>query len=205
MLEKIIEKNYGLPIHYYTIIDYAAVRDMVNALGGITVNIKSDDPRGIYDPNFKPEEGGPLKLKNGHNKLNGQQALKLVRARGSTYGSYGFPQSDYNRVENQRKVLTAIKEKIGWRFVLDPRVNSKFFDAAAENVKTDVKVDEVLTLYRLFNRIPQDQLKSFNPKKKDGGFYYTGYTTPLGQSAQIPSTGIDNYGEIQKYVDQLSR
>src|SRR5690606_41148422 len=64
-------------IHNYAIFDYAAVRDIVDALGGITVDIKSPDERGIYDPNFQPQEGGPLQLPNGPQKIDGQTALRL--------------------------------------------------------------------------------------------------------------------------------
>lgn len=204
-LEQTIQDSFGIPIHYHVVIDYESVRDTVNSLGGITVNIKSEDPRGIYDPNFKPEEGGALKLKNGKHKIDGKTALKLTRARGATYGSYGFPRSDFNRAENQRKVFAAIKDEIGWKFILDPRVNSKFFNAVAENVKTDIKAGEVLTLYRLFNRVPDDDLKSISLHDLNKVNYYTGYATPTGQSALIPAAGIDNFSEIQKAIKKLNR
>lgn len=204
-LEQTIQDSFGIPIHYHVVIDYQSVRDTVNSLGGITVDIKSEDPRGIYDPNFKPEEGGALKLKNGKHKIDGKTALKLTRARGATYGSYGFPRSDFNRAENQRKVFAAIKDEIGWKFILDPRVNSKFFNAVAENVKTDIKAGEVLTLYRLFNRVPDDELKSISLHDINKVNYYTGYATPTGQSALIPAAGIDNFSDIQKAIKKLNR
>lgn len=204
-LEETIQNNFGIPIHYYVLVDYKAVRDTVNALGGITVDIKSGDPRGIFDPNFKKEEGGPLKLKNGLSELDGQTALRLTRARGATFGSYGFPRSDFNRTENQRKVLNAIKEKINWKFVLDPRVNSKFFDAVAENVETDIKIGEVLTLYRLYNRVPNGDMRSVSLHDLDKVNYYTGYTTPTGQSALIPAAGIDNFSQIKEAIKKLNQ
>lgn len=204
-LEQVITDNFGIPIHYNMIVDYAAVREIVDSLDGITVDIKSEDKRGIYDPNFKPQEGGPLKLKNGKNKLDGKTALKLTRARGSTYGSYGFPRSDFNRTENQRKVFAAIQEKIGWRLVLDPRVNSKFFNAVAENIKTNIKSNEVLTLYRLFNRVPDGEMRSVSLHDLNKTNYYTGYTTALGQSAIIPAAGIDNFEDIKAAIKKLNR
>lgn len=205
LLEETIQNSFGIPIHHYVLVDYEAVRDTVDALGGITVNIKSEDPRGIYDPNFKPEEGGPLRLKNGPNQLDGKTALRLTRARGATYGSYGFPRSDFNRTENQRKVLAAIKEKINWKFVLDPRVNGRFFDAIAENVETNIKAGEVLTLYRLFNRVPNGDMRSVSLHDLDKVNYYTGYTTPSGQSVLIPAAGLDNFSQIQNAIKKLNK
>lgn len=204
-LEQTITENFKIPIHYYVIIDYAAVRDIVNSLGGVTVNIKSEDPRGIYDPNFKPDEGGPLKLKNGPNEIDGKTALKLTRARGSTYGSYGFPQSDFNRVQNQQLVLAAIKSEIDWRLVLDPRRNEQFFNAVAENIETNIKANEVLTLYRLINRIPEGDLKSVSLHDLDKVNYYTGYQTSTGQSAVIPAAGVDNFTQIQEAIRKLNK
>ena len=203
LLEKVIENNFGIKTHYYVIIDYGAVKDIVNALGGVEVMIKSDDPRGIYDPNFLPKEGGALKLKNGQHTINGQTALKLTRARGSTYGSYGFPQSDFNRTQNQQQVLAAIKQKMDWKLVLDPRTNGKIFRAVASNVKTDIKISEVLSLYRLFNSVPNEQLKTITLNNVNKVNLLSGYQTPTGQSALIPAAGIDDFSQIQKALQKL--
>src|SRR5665213_1561264 len=52
LLEQVVSSDFQVPIDYYALINYASVRDTVNALGGITVNIASQDPRGLYDPNI---------------------------------------------------------------------------------------------------------------------------------------------------------
>lgn len=204
-LEQTINENFKIPIHYYVIIDYGAVKDIVNSLDGVTVNIKSEDPRGIYDPNFKPKEGGALKLSNGEHTIDGKTALKLTRARGSTYGSYGFPRSDFNRVQNQQLVLAAIKKEIDWRLILDPRRNAQFFDAVASSIKTNIKASEVLTLYRLMNRVPSNELKSVSLHDLDKVNYYASYQTPTGQSAVIPAAGIDDFSQIQEVIKNLNK
>ena len=57
-------------------------RDAVNDVGGITVNIQSPDPRGLYDPSIDYATNGPLvDLSNGVHTLSGEQALDLARAR----------------------------------------------------------------------------------------------------------------------------
>ena len=50
--------------------DYGAFSDSVNAVGGVTVDIQSPDPRGLYDPDLQH-------LPNGPNFLNGQTALAI--------------------------------------------------------------------------------------------------------------------------------
>lgn len=203
LLEKTISEKFGMEIHNYVIIDYAAVRGIVDALGGITVNIQSSDERGIYDPNFQPHEGGPLELTNGQHKIDGETALRLTRARGATSGSYGFPQSDFNRTQNQQLVLSAIKAELDWKLVLDPRKNDKIFTALGENLETDVALSEVIPLYRMFIKTPQEQMKSVVLNDINGQNLLRSYRTPYGQSALVPAAGINNYSEIQAAIESL--
>lgn len=203
MLEKVLKDTLDVDIHYSVVINYSAVRDITDALGGITVNIESPDPRGIYDPNFKPEEGGPLELTNGSHEIDGQTALRLTRARGSTAGSYGFPQSDFDRTKNQQKVFAAIKAKVSPKFILDPRENKDFFDAVANNVQTDVGLREVLPLYLLMNSVPDNSMKQINLSDVDKKNYLGSYRTPTGQSALIPAAGLHDFSEIQQLIKSL--
>ncbi len=102
-LKSVAEDVTGLPVHYTALVNYTAFKDLVNAVGGIKINIKSTDPRGIYDPNldFTTRYCCALaKYPNGPVSLNGKQALNLARARGDAYGSYGFPDADYTRTEH---------------------------------------------------------------------------------------------------------
>jgi LCP family protein required for cell wall assembly len=204
LLEQIINDDFETHIDYYALLNYTAVRDIVNALGGVTVNIQSPDPDGLYDPNISPADGGPLKLSNGPQSINGQTALNLTRARGDAYGSYGFPLADFNRTEHQRQVFTAMKEKLTWKLILDPRKNGEVFNAFGNNVKTDVQLSEVRPLYRLFNKIPADQLQSISLNKFNNVNLLSSYTTPYGQSALIPAAGMNDYSDIIAALNQLN-
>ncbi len=205
LLEKVVTDTLGVPIHYHIIINYAAVREITDALGGITITIASSDPRGIYDPNFKLEEGGPLKLANGQHTIDGQTALRLTRARGATYGSYGFPQSDFNRTEHQQKVFAAIKSELSPALLLDPRTNKQVFDAAADNLRTNIDIDALLPLFQLFRSVPEDSLSQVNLRDVGGDNLLASYTTASGQSALIPAAGIDDYSQIQDALAAISR
>lgn len=205
VLQKVVSDSFGVELHYYVLVNYAAVRETVDALGGITVNIESDDPRGIFDPNFRPEEGGPLELANGPQQIDGQTALRLTRARGSTFGAYGFPLSDFNRTANQQKVFAGIKSELSWELVLDPRTNSKVFDAVANNLKTNVELTELIPLYRLFQAVPDGSLQPVNLRETNGNNFLTGFQTRTGQAALIPTAGIDDFSEIQAFIDELER
>ncbi len=197
LLEQIVSDKFQTPINYYVLVNYASVRETVNALGGITVNIQSRDPRGLYDPNISPADGGPLKLANGSQQLDGQTALNLTRARGDAVGSYGFAQADFDRTQNQRLVLTAIKQKLNWKIILNPRQNGQLLNAAADNLKTDVTLSEARPLFGLFNSIPTASLQSLSLRDFNGKNYLASYTTVYGQSALIPAFGLSDYSQIQ--------
>lgn len=205
LLKQIVEQDFNTSISYYALLNYSAVRDTVNALGGITVNIASPDPRGLYDTNISAADGGPLKLTNGPQQLDGQTALNLTRARGDNYGSYGFGQADFDRTQHQRQVLAAIKQKLSWTLVLNPLKNGKIFQAFAKNVKTDIKLGEARSVFTKFNSIPAAQLQSISLRNIGGRNLLASYTTDSGQSALIPAAGLENYQQIQAAVDQLNQ
>lgn len=203
MLTQVVARDFKIQPSYYALFNYAAVRETVNALGGLTVRINSSDPRGLFDPNISPRDGGPLKLTNGTQSLDGQTALNLTRARGDAYGSYGFPQADFDRTQHQRQVLTAIKERLSWKLLLNPIKNQELLDAASNNIKTDVPAGEIRAVFGAFNSIPSSSLKSLSLRNLNGKNYLSSYTTPYGQNALIPSAGLNDYSLINSALAEL--
>jgi LCP family protein required for cell wall assembly len=207
MIEKVISEDFGIKMDYYVLINYGAVKDTVAALHGISVNIQSRDPRGIYDGNFLPKEGGALKLKNGRQTIDAQTALRLTRARGDNpYKTYGLSQSDFDRTKNQREVIKGIKEKLTWKLLIDPRKNEPILSAFADNIKTDIGISNVLPAYKLFSSIPESKLQSVGLRDESKKInLLTSYRTPTGQSALVPAAGIGNYDEIKALIRHLSQ
>ncbi|HEY4964617.1 MAG TPA: LCP family protein [Candidatus Saccharimonadales bacterium] len=205
-LEQVVSQDLGIPIDYYALVDYSAIRDAVNAVGGINVNIQSSDPRGLYDPSIDYSTHGPLvKLTNGVHTLDGQQALDLARARGDTYGAYGYANSDFERTANQRLMLVALKQKATSAGVLaNPVTLSKLFNTVGSNVKTDLTLGDVRTLYSLAKPINSSNITSASFQNgPNGQNLLASYVTSSGQDALIPAAGVGNYTKIQHYVQQL--
>ncbi len=205
-LEYVVSKNLGIPIHYYGLINYGAFKDTVNALGGITVTIKSSDKRGLYDPNISPVDGGPLKLANGEQKLNGQTALNLARARGDHYLSYGFPQSDFDRTKHQRMMLLAVKDKassVG--IIANPLKAGKLIDALGKNVQTDLKLEEIQSLIAATKDLSNNNITSLNINNLNGDdeLMLANYRSESGQSALIPAAGVDDFSDIQAALKKI--
>ncbi len=204
LLEKTIEQSLGIQSQYYALINYTALRDMVNAVGGIDVNIQSTDRRGLYDPSRDYATGGVLvRLSNGTHHLAGEQALDLARARGDARGSYGYANSDFTRTANQRLMLLALKNKISSTGVLaNPVKITSLADAVGNNVKSDMTVSEVRRLYELMKQINNSKIASAGLNDLNGANYLTSARIK-GQDILIPSAGKDNYGEIRSALSRL--
>jgi polyisoprenyl-teichoic acid--peptidoglycan teichoic acid transferase len=88
----------GLPVDYYVLINLQGFTKLINALGGVTLNINTYIPiGGNTDLGIPPEDY----LKPGPDQhLDGRSALWFARGR---YGS-----TDYARMERQRCVINAI-------------------------------------------------------------------------------------------------
>ncbi len=206
LLEQVVSKDFGVPIDYYALVDYAAFQGAVDAVGGITVNIQSTDPRGLYDPSFtSPTDHEPLvDLTNGEHELDGAQALNLARARGDSYGSYGFGAGDFVRTQDQRQMLIAVSQKATSAGVLsNPFKLGQLFDSFGNNVETDLSLGNARKLYNITKQINNANIKSEGLNNVNGKDLLMGYYTPDGEDALIPAAGIDNFSQIQAFVSQL--
>lgn len=204
LLEQVVQENFGIKLDYYALVDYSALKDAVNAVGGVNINIQSNDPRGLYDPSIDYATHGPLvKLSNGQHVLNGEQALDLARARGDAYGSYGFDAADFDRTKDQRQLLVALKSKAVSAGVLaNPAKLTSLFDAIGSNVKTDFTLSEVHRLYDITKPINSNNIQSLSLNNANGKDLLTSYQTADGESALIPAAGIDDFSNIQAFVRQ---
>lgn len=205
LLEKTISQHFGISFDYYALVNYSALREAVNAVGGITVNVQSSDSRGLYDPSKDLTTGQALvNLSNGTHTLNGQQALGLARARGDSYGSYGYGRSDYTRTENQRIILIALKNKVSSSGTLaNPIKLGELFDSLGNNVKTGMTLAEVKRLYTVTKKIPSADISSASLNNGTDVILLQNYTNKYGQSTLVPKAGVDDYSQIQAYVQQL--
>ncbi len=206
-LEQIVSQDLGININYSALINYNALKQAVDAVGGVDITVKSVDPRGLYDPSIDWTTKGPLvkKLSNGTHHLNGEQALDLARARGDSYYSYGFPGSDFDRTAHQRQLMVALKQKAVSAGVLaNPAKLSSLFDAIGSNVKTDFTLSEVHRLYDLTKNINGSNLQSLSLNQAAGQNLLSSYAAPDGESALIPAAGLDDFSDIQAYINRLT-
>lgn len=166
VLEEIIQDLTDIEIHYHIKIDFQALVEIVNQLGGVTI----DNTEAIYDPEYP----GPnytfqtFSLPKGVQILDGETALKFARSRKST--------SDFDRSRRQQQLIYAIKdEAIKQNITSNPSKISSLYSIMSRHVETDLELSEILTLAKLASNFPVEGLVNLpihDDPNQMGGFLY---------------------------------
>lgn len=201
-LQKKVGEVLGFDIQYYAHVNYSVLSETVDALNGIEVTIESDDPRGIYDPNFDwmcNHQCNLVKYENGEvAQLDGERALALARAR-NAQGGYGLSGGNFDRERNQQKIIKAIQQKaVSAGTLADVGKVTGLIEALGDNLRSNFETKEVRTLIDLAREISGDKLVSV-PLDEEGSAVVT-VGNYYGQSVVMPVDGIYDYTGIQSYL-----
>jgi LCP family protein required for cell wall assembly len=149
-----VENFLDIPIDYYMRVNMQGFKDIVDAVGGVTVNNKFEFTQSnIHFP-------------VGEQRLDGREALAYVRMRKED------PRGDFGRNDRQKEVIQAIIRE-GAQLSSIPKITS-ILDAVGKNVKTDINFDEFKTLqenYRGVNK-NMETLQLSGTGTKINGIYY---------------------------------
>ncbi len=198
ILIKEVEKIVTLKIPYYATIDFEGFKDIVDAFGGLEINVEKD----IYDGTYPNKNWGfeVFSIKKGTHTLDGETTLKYVRSR---HGN-----SDFDRAERQQQVVNALKEKAkSLGLMTSPRKIKNLFNAIRDNFKTNLDTSELITLAFLGSEIGKSSIVSTvlnNDWNTRGGFLGTPPRSNYGgASVLIPYSGIGNYSHIHVFTNLL--
>ncbi|MFJ5302344.1 LCP family protein [Streptomyces sp. NPDC088350] len=120
---KTVEQISGVRMDHYVEVDFAGFKDLVDAIGGVTVTVDQD----IHDTS------SGLNLTKGTHKLNGTQSLQFVRTR------HGIGDgSDLGRIGLQQKFMLALLTEIQKQDLLGSPVKAyKIADQLTAALTTD--------------------------------------------------------------------
>ncbi|GAA1699664.1 hypothetical protein GCM10009745_52860 [Kribbella yunnanensis] len=162
----------GLKINYYVLIDLAGFRDLLNAVGGITLDIGKRVPIG---GGSSPIKGYIEAGKNQH--LDGYHALWFARSRAES--------SDYERMTRQKCVMSAMLNQLSPQTVL-----TKFQGIAAASkqvVKTSIPAGELGTFTDLAldaKKLPVSSFSAVPPLIHTGNPDFDLIRTKVAQAIQ---------------------
>jgi LCP family protein required for cell wall assembly len=122
-----LENYTEVPVDHYAIVDFAGFEAVVDAMGGVEVDVEDE---------FPPE----WNMEKGIQKLNGARALRYARYRDTACG-------DLDRIRRQQQLVAALRSKaLRWNTVTKLPEIAKVIN---ENVETDLGLEDAISLGRV--------------------------------------------------------
>jgi LCP family protein required for cell wall assembly len=158
VVKQTINQNLGIPIHYYVRVDFQGFVKIVDAVGGVDVDVECPLP--------------DIELVPGMVHMDGDQALLYARSRKST--------NDFDRSRRQRKLLMALWEQA---LTLDiiPRLPA-LWAAMAGTFQTDLPLDKVVSLASMGLHLEPNRILS----QSIGPWQVQNWRTPQGYAVLLP-------------------
>ena len=148
-----IQNFLDVKIDYYVKINFKGVVKLVDALGGVQVDV----PYNLCEQNSNREWGNnTVYIEKGLQNLNGEQALAFARNRHPNPGKCSSKWTDYTsndfiRGEHQQEVVTALLDKI--KDVRSIDTINNLLDTIGSNMTTNMSTSQILSLYNVFKDI----------------------------------------------------
>jgi LCP family protein required for cell wall assembly len=184
LLDQTFRYNLGVPVHHYVRVNFHGFARIVDAMGGVTVDVEQPLEDRIPDP-LSPSGWFEFALEKGPQHLDGQTALAYCRSRLTT--------SDFDRSRRQRQVLLAL-----WQQAFTPDTLSQLPELWAtfdESFDTDLSVGEGIQLARALAGLDAEDVRSSSISAE-----LEQWTTPDGAWVLLPHPD----GIRQAILDLLS-
>jgi LCP family protein required for cell wall assembly len=158
LIKETIAQNLGIPIHYYVRVDFDGFVKIIDAIGGLEIDVECPLPDIELDP--------------GMQQMDGELALLYARSR--------ITSSDFDRSRRQRKLLMALWEQ-GLSVGIIPRLPA-LSSAMADTVQTDLPMDRMVSLaYKGLHLRPSNIFSN-----SIGPWQVENWTTPQGAAVLLP-------------------
>jgi LCP family protein required for cell wall assembly len=115
---KTIEQFLGIQIDHVAIVDFTGFEDLIDAVGGVEVNLPHKLCADISGGAGGGQGGVTLRLHKGTNTLDGEKALAYARVRepsecpGPGKSAYSLGYNDFDRAQAQQRVINGIKSRL---------------------------------------------------------------------------------------------
>jgi LCP family protein required for cell wall assembly len=148
-LKAILGYLYGLDIRYYVEVNFAGFRKVVDAVGGVSINVQVP----VVDDDYPGDDGHKQRIyiPAGYQHMTGAQALIYARSR---HGS-----NDFDRGARQQRVLVSLREQTD-PATLIPRLDD-LIAALKTAVHTDIPVGILPQLLDLASDVDTRNIRSY--------------------------------------------
>ncbi|MEU7674260.1 LCP family protein [Micromonospora taraxaci] len=129
LMVQTVEKFTGVRIDHVTMVDFAGFKEIVDALGGIEIDVEKG-----FTSNYALSSNRTFN--KGRQKMDGATALDYARER------HAFADGDFTRIKHQQQVIKAILDKAASGGTLaNPAKLNSFVKATADAVAVDKKLN----------------------------------------------------------------
>jgi LCP family protein required for cell wall assembly len=165
-----IQNNFGLSPHGYVLVDFAGFVALVDALGGIDLDV----PQTIVDESYPTPDYGvtTIVVPAGPQHMDGATALIYARTR--------HADSDFGRSQRQQQILRALAARAA-RPAAWPRLPAAWTVARAY-LTTDLNQVDLATIFLAALLVGPDGLQSYTITED----MTTPFTTPTGAQVLLP-------------------
>jgi polyisoprenyl-teichoic acid--peptidoglycan teichoic acid transferase len=147
-IKKVFGSVLNVPIDYMMTVNFQGFKDVVDALGGVTVDVDMDMRY------VDKADGTNINLKKGVQKLDGKKALDFVRYRKSNNGT--AESSDLERNARQQLVVAEILDKL--KSPTGLLKAGEMMDAVGSNVTTDMPSAQLKDMIRTYIGMSKDNI-----------------------------------------------
>ena len=176
--------NDQIKLNYYAKVNYVSVMNIVDALGGITV----DSPNSFTGAHSY--SGNTYHFDKGLNTLNGDQAIAFARERKN------LSDGDNQRGRDHEIIIKAIIEKATSPEILTPGTLNSVMDVFAKNVSTSLSADEMRSLIQISLDSPSWDIEMMDVTGK--GASKVTYTAHVNRYVFLPDSN-----SLQEACDAL--
>lgn len=168
-----VEYNFGVPIHYYALVDFSSYRTIIDAVDGVDIIVECPF-HDTYPDVESATDQTDIDMEPGLHHLDGKHALWYVRSRWNT--------SDFDRHRRQQQVLMAILSRARSADML-LRVPD-LWGTYRESVETDLNLSQITTLASVGVRLDTRDIHNSFIR---GTGVLTGWTAPNGGAVLVPN------------------
>lgn len=148
-----VEAVLDIPIHYYVRTDFTGLEELVDAVGGLDVQVNER----LYDPEYpcadNPSRSCGIDIKPGRYLMDGQMALQYSRCRKGTCGD------DFGRAERQQEILAKLQDKMAESVIwTKPLTIDRMLAVIREHVRTDLSAPQLLRVGHLWRQVPDHNI-----------------------------------------------
>jgi LCP family protein required for cell wall assembly len=149
-LKMVLGNLYGLDIKYFVEVNFDGFKQVVDSLGGVTINVQIP----VIDEAYPSDTGrlARVYIPAGLQHMTGAEALVYARSRHSGQG-------DFDRAARQQRVLTSLREQADIANLV-PRI-PQLVDALKATVRTDIPQAELAKLAGLAGSVDTRNIRSF--------------------------------------------